>query len=306
MQVEARVEHIEPRPHDGDTLDRAAVDLDDARVADKHHDGRAVGRRPLQQHAGRVRVHALRELRRGEMHRGAARQAMLAQQAEELVRVAQRGPAGTEGAGVDIGRIDRCGRRLVAPLWRGRGGVGPADAQRLPRGQVGARPREDLVHRHAPRIEELQALLLALRRRLMHSIAVGPVAVEQPQVDLLAQRHAHLAPRFALGAELLVDAGAFMHAMGIARQCHHLAGVPQRGQQGGKVAAQALGLQATGRCADMGVDEHAFGDAEGEGDVAVPGMAGGTRVEIGLAQIHGGLLQRVACSTRPNWRPGAV
>ena len=76
-------------------------------------------------------------------------------------------------------------------------------------------------------------------------------------------------------AGLAVDARLFMHARGVARQCHDFAQRFQRGDDGGPVRLQAHGAQqgAIGqRQARMRGDQLAFGNAQFLGDVAVAGL----------------------------------
>ena len=91
MQVKARVQHIEPlrieRDHGLNAVDRAAVDLDAAAAADKHHDGRAVQRSFVQQAAHDAGRGAFGEAAFHQPESLLAFDAKLADQPEELVRV---------------------------------------------------------------------------------------------------------------------------------------------------------------------------------------------------------------------------
>ncbi len=295
VQVEAGVEDVEPGAHHRDLGDRAAVDLDHAGVAGEDHDRHAFLRRAADQLVRAAGGQRLREARLGQAQRLRARDAALAQQAEELVRVAQAGPAGPEGGDVDLGVRpflvgDGGGLDLHAGLLVDIGKAGDDGGIGL---QHALRAHEDLVDGLAGGIEELQALLQrAVRQALAHRETVGPLRVEEAQVDGAAEYQADV---LAARAGAAIDADLLMHAGLVARQRHHLAQRLERFDDPGPFGPQPRRLQRrllVVEGTEVGGEQFAFGNLQHGGDVAMAGLAFLTGLGEGdalgvVAGLHG-------------------
>ena len=225
MQVEGRVEHIEPAVDLDQAVDRSAVDLDAAAAADEDHDGRAVGAGGLHGRAQGARRQLAGEFLADEPQRLDAADLELAQHAEELVCVLHRPPRLAQAFDVDfrIGtpngfRGDRIRRaRRDGESARHFGTM--ARDQGIERRPVGLVCGVDLVHRLAPAVEELQAEPLALLDGLAHGKAMLPASQEQAQVDVWPQHEAVRAGHL----HVLEAAMALVHAMLVARQAYDAA-----------------------------------------------------------------------------------
>ena len=278
VEVEARVEHVEPRAHHLDPVHRAGVDLQAAAVADEDHDRQARGRGAGRAPAGGAGPAGAGEARAGEPHRLGAGDAEAAEQQEELVGVPLRLPGGDQAGGVDLG---------VRPLRGGRGG-GRSGGRRVGIGGVGGDAVEgrrvgggggvDLVDGGAAGVEELQAAAGAGAGVLVEGVAEAPVAQEEAQVDL-ADHLAHGALDGGRGeaAVDLVDAGL------VAGQRHDLAGFGQAGEQRAEAFRRLGAAQAAGRAGGAaGLEKRGFGHAERRGGVA-HARGGAAGAQRGLA-----------------------
>ncbi|MNY10992.1 hypothetical protein D3C86_1439980 [compost metagenome] len=212
MQVERRVQHVEPRAGPGQPLHRPGVDLHDAAIGDKAHDRQLRLRRPLQHRFHRAVGHLLRQVLAGVAQRTDARDLVLAQHAEEVVRVFQAAPVGAQRFGVSgLGGFRGRRERRHHHGRRRRQGM-PVDV-RLPGRRVGLGGAVDLVHRLAGLVEELDAVPAVLGYR----VEVLPRAEEHAQVDI---RPEHDADRAIIGLDVLVVAMPLVHGGVVAGQRH--------------------------------------------------------------------------------------
>src|SRR6218665_1714996 len=219
MQAESGIEHIQPRPHDSHLFDRPGVNLNHAGIADKHHDGHAIGRRRMQQALAIIRRHFVDIPGFGQAQGLRSCQAKGLEQSEELMCIAQRVPCPMKTC-----HIDGCIREFGWPRRRGL----CADACALiAGGKVGHQARigrhiaawfqKDFVDGRAFGIKELKAALLcwfcwfcwlSWLRLLDDSKAMCPLPIEDAQIDRAAQHQSHM----VLVACVAIDPGLFMHA----------------------------------------------------------------------------------------------
>ena len=185
VEVEGRVEDVEPRAHDLDAVDEARVDLHAARVADEDHHRQRAALHRLEDRAGGGGGDGAGELRAGEAHGLEAADAEAAEEAEELVGVLERRPGGDEAVAVDLG-VGALGGG-VGDRDEGRGReVGRRGAFVGEGGDEGGEGRGrpvDLVDGRAGGVEEEEAGAGAGLGLLAVGVAVLPVAQEEAEVD---------------------------------------------------------------------------------------------------------------------------
>jgi hypothetical protein len=189
VQVEGRVEHVQPAVDPPDPHHRTAVDLDAAAVADEDHDGPRGLTGVPEDDGQRLRRHLPGAPAAGQAKRLGPGHAVAAQHREELVGVSQRVPVASERGRVDLGVGASRGAHRRRQVQGRRGGRGTRRDQRLPGRPITVGLEVDLMDRGAGAVEHLDAAAHAIgsaRVPLGDRQRVAPVRQEHPQIDRLA------------------------------------------------------------------------------------------------------------------------